>query len=79
MTSESQEKLQAIFRAVFELPAAADVTGLRSGQTAAWDSLATVSLVAAIESEFGKSLDTDEMLRITSYEDTAKLLEELGA
>ena len=79
MTSESQEKLRAIFRAVFELPADADVTGLRSGQTAAWDSLATVSLVAAIESEFGKSLDTDEMLRITSFEETAKLLEELGA
>lgn len=77
MTSESREKLDAIFRAVFELPSGSDLVGLRSGQTEAWDSLATVSLVAAIESEFGLSLEADQMLRITSYDETAKLVGEL--
>lgn len=79
MTNESQEKLRAIFIAVFELPPGAGVAGLRAGLTPAWDSLATVSLVAAIESEFGVSLGADEMLRVTSYEETVKLLQELGA
>jgi acyl carrier protein len=77
MTNESRQKLEAIFRAVFELPPGSDLAGLQSGQTAAWDSLATVSLVAAIETEFGLSLEADQMLRITSYAETAKLLEEL--
>ena len=79
MTPDSETKLQAIFRAVFELPADAAVTGTRSGVTKGWDSLATVSLVAAIESEFGLSLDADEMLRVNSYSATVELLEELGA
>ena len=77
MNNESREKLEAIFRAVFELPPGSDLAGLRSGQTEAWDSLATVSLVAAIESEFGLSLEADQMLRITSYEATATLVGEL--
>ena len=77
MNNESREKLEAIFRAVFELPAGSDLTGLQSGTTEAWDSLATVSLVAAIESECGLSLEAEQMLRITSYAETAKLVGEL--
>ena len=77
MTSESREKLDAIFRAVFELAPGSDLAVLRAGQTEAWDSLATVSLVAAIESEFGLSFEADQMLRITSYVEAAKLVGEL--
>src|SRR5215211_86917 len=53
MTTDTTSKLQDIFRAVFELPESADVTRVRQISERKWDSLAHVSLVAAIESEFG--------------------------
>ncbi len=77
--TERTNLLQDIFRAVFELPDGADVTGLRQGQSEAWDSLAHVSLIAAIESEFGVNIDAAQSLRMTSYADTEKLLAEQGA
>jgi acyl carrier protein len=43
-----------------------------------WDSLAHVSLVAAIESEFNMTLDAADALRMTSYRATELLLEEKG-
>ncbi|MBA3557890.1 MAG: acyl carrier protein [Gemmatimonadaceae bacterium] len=43
-----------------------------------WDSLAHVSLVAAIESEFGITLDAADELRMTSFQATQLLLEEKG-
>ena len=43
-----------------------------------WDSLAHVSLVTAIESEFEVTLDAADALRMTSYQATQLLLEEKG-
>jgi len=78
MTAQSIEKLQEIFRAVFDLPATDDVTRVRQVSARKWDSLAHVTLVAAIESEFNLSIDTADTLRMTSYEATRLLLEEMG-
>lgn len=78
MTAESTAKLQEIFRAVFELPATADVTRVRQINEPKWDSLAHVSLVAAIESEFDLTIDTADALRMTSYPATQLMLEERG-
>jgi acyl carrier protein len=74
MQAKSAEHLQAIFRAVLELPEGTDVTHLSQLDTPAWDSLAHVSLVAAIESEFGMSLDISDQLQMTSYATTAAIL-----
>jgi acyl carrier protein len=79
MTAQSIEKLQEIFRAVFDLPATDDVARVRQVAERKWDSLAHVTLVAAIESEFNVSIDTADTLRMTSYEATRLLLEEMGA
>jgi acyl carrier protein len=76
MSTDTADRLQDIFRAVFEVPAGTDVTTMRQIATPAWDSLAHVSLVTAIESEFGVSLDAADQLRMTSYAATAALLEE---
>lgn len=78
MNSQTADRLQDIFRAVFELPGGSDVTGLRQMSTPAWDSLAHVALVTAIESEFGVSLDAADQLQMTSYNATSLLLEERG-
>jgi acyl carrier protein len=78
ITTESQEKLQEIFRAVFELAPDSDVTKVRKLSTSRWDSLAHVSLVVAIESEFGIALDLEDAQRISSYEAAEILLEDKG-
>ena len=66
--SGSEERLQALFRAVFDLPASADVPNCRQANTPAWDSMAHVSLVAAIEGEFGLTIDAGDSLTLTSFE-----------
>ncbi|HXC24818.1 MAG TPA: acyl carrier protein [Gemmatimonadaceae bacterium] len=78
MNAQSTEQLQNIFRAVFELPDSSDVTSLRRDNMERWDSLAHVSLVVGIESEFGLSIDAGDQLSMTSYEATQRLLEERG-
>ncbi len=74
MDQDQHTRLQSIFREVFELPAGSDVTGLEAGVTEAWDSVAHVSLIAAIESEFGITIDTAESLDMTSWERAADLV-----
>lgn len=78
MNAQISERLQEIFHVVFELAPNVDVTNLDQSSAPRWDSLDHVSLVTAIESEFGVSLDAAEQLRMTSYSRTAQLLEEKG-
>jgi len=79
MSSDKQKKLEAIFRLVFQLTPEADVTGVRQLTEANWDSLAHVSLVAALESEFNVTVDTSEALQLTSYRAVELLLQQKGA
>jgi acyl carrier protein len=78
MNAQTTGTLQEIFRAVFELPAGADVTGVRQLNTPTWDSVAHVTLVTAIESEFGITIEAADQLRMTSYASTALMMEERG-
>ena len=78
VTSHSIATLQGIFRAVFNLDDTMDVTRVSQTSEKRWDSLAHVTLVAAIESEFNLKLDLSEALRLTSYEAATLLLEEKG-
>ena len=74
----TEQRLQAIFRAVLELPPSSDPTTAAQGQTATWDSMAHVSLVAAIEADFGVTIDAGDSLSLTSYEATRQFLADLG-
>ena len=76
MNDDSINKLKEIFVAVFELSPDVDVTQARQMNTPKWDSLATVSLTAAIESEFGINIGIEEALRLSSYQATLLFLEE---
>lgn len=71
-----EQKLAAIFRAVFELDDDADVSGIRQLNFPKWDSLAHVTLVGAVESEFGISIDIADSLELTSYEAMVVYLED---
>jgi acyl carrier protein len=76
MNAPTADRLQDVFRAVFEMPDGAAVTHLRQLNMPSWDSLAHVSLVTAIESEFGLTLEATDQLRMTSYAATEALLAE---
>jgi acyl carrier protein len=78
MDALATDKLERIFRAVFELPENANVVNLRQVNAPNWDSLAHVSLVAAIESEFDTTIDAADALRITSFQAALLVLEERG-
>jgi len=79
VTSQQFDQLATIFRAVFRLPDGADPRAAAPGVTPTWDSLAHVTLVAALENEFGVSIDPGDALRLTSFEETLAVLAELGA
>jgi acyl carrier protein len=78
MRDATQSTLEQVFRAVLQLPETADVRSIRQVNQKSWDSLAHVSLVAAVESEFNLSVDIAESLELTSFEAFALFLEERG-
>ena len=78
MTAEGDAKLNEIVRAVLQLPANTDVGRARQLSVESWDSLAHVSLMIAIESEFGVSIDIADQLTLTSVPAIRLYLEERG-
>ena len=78
MTADGEAKLNEIVRAVLQLPADADLSRVRQLSVDNWDSLAHVSLMLAIESEFGVSIDISDQIALTSVPAIRLYLEELG-
>ncbi len=76
MTSDNIETLSQIFRIVLHLPDDAETLKIRRINEVRWDSLANVTLVTALESEFNITFDVAEIERITSYQATLLLLKE---
>jgi acyl carrier protein len=62
------------FIAGLDLPDDTDVTTLAFGQHQHWDSLGHLSLVVALETAFGVSLDRDDVLAIDTYAAAAAVL-----
>lgn len=78
MISTNEIKLVEIFRIVLDLDVDFDVLRVRRIADPRWDSLAHVSIVAAIESEFGLRLEIVDMDRMSSFAATRLMLEEKG-
>jgi acyl carrier protein len=78
MTADADAKLSEIVRAVLQLPADADISRARQLSVETWDSLAHVSLMIAIESEFGVSIDIADQITLTSVPAIRLYLEERG-
>jgi acyl carrier protein len=75
----ADQRLEAIFRAVFELPDTRDVRTVRQVAEPKWDSLAHATLVSAIESEFGINVDLADALEMTSFDAARLIVEERSA
>ncbi len=68
--------VEEMFREILDLPSGCSVSGLTMLNEPKWDSLAAVSLVAAIESSFGIVIDSADHEMMTSFASTWMLLQE---
>jgi acyl carrier protein len=67
--TETQHRLIRCFRAVFpELSSDHEALHASASSLAAWDSLQTVILAAAVEEEFVVQVEPEEIERLTSFE-----------
>ncbi len=76
MSSETLVKLQQIFQLVLDYPDDADMSKVRRISEERWDSLANVTLVTALESEFGLAMDAQDVERLTSFQATLLIVQE---
>ena len=78
MDADKVAVLETIFSIVLELDDATDPQEVRMIRQQNWDSLATVSIAAGIESEFGVTLEPADYERMTSFAAVHLLLQEKG-
>jgi acyl carrier protein len=72
------DRLRAVFRSSLELPADFDVDSLEYRGIEKWDSLAHMSLVAALEDEFDVMIDTDDVIDMSSFGKAKSILQKQG-
>ncbi|GGM05033.1 MULTISPECIES: acyl carrier protein [Micromonospora] len=72
------DRLRAVFVDALELPEGTDVENLKYRDIEQWDSLGHMTLVAAIEDEFGVQLETDQVIDLSSFKVALDLLRGLG-
>jgi acyl carrier protein len=73
-----RERLRQVFVTTFELPPDVDVEALRQRVHPGWDSIGHMSLVVAIEDEFGVELGPEQMVGMDSFQAATKVIRELG-
>jgi acyl carrier protein len=76
MTAEDDAKLSEIVCSVLQLPSDSDISRVRQLSVESWDSLAHVSLMLALESEFGVTIDIGDQMALTSVPAIRLYLEE---
>jgi acyl carrier protein len=77
MTS-NLDKLKHLFADCLQIPIGQVTPTLSQDQLASWDSLATAMLIAELELVFEISFQIDEMLELTSFDQTVKILSDKG-
>ena len=74
MDQQSQIKLINIFQDTFQIENIEEIKNLSRENFLKWDSLASVSLIATISSEFSIDISPEEFEMFSSYENIEKLL-----
>jgi acyl carrier protein len=72
------ERLRGVFRKSLELPADFEVDSLEYRGVDKWDSLAHMSLIAALEDEFDIMIDTDDVIDLSSFAKAREILGKYG-
>ena len=78
MNHANAAQLQDIFRVVFNMPAETDVSDISVATNKKWDSLITITLITAIESEFDVTLETSQYEALSSFDAARLILESHG-
>jgi acyl carrier protein len=72
------DRLRVVFVDALELPEGVDVESLKYRDIGQWDSLGHMTLVAAIEDEFGVQLETDQVIDLSSFKVGLDMLRSMG-
>jgi acyl carrier protein len=78
MPSVQRSNLKQLFADTLTLDPKVDVEELKYNSIKAWDSVAHMALVAALETEFEVMLDTDDVLDLSSFKKCVEILEKYG-
>ena len=76
MTKETTYILSEIFKIVFELNEDENPQNIRKINEIRWDSIVTITLVTAIESEFKIKIDVSDVERFSSFQSIQLLINE---
>lgn len=71
------EKLTKVFADTFGI-AVNEVAGLQYQGIEQWDSVGHMTLVAAIEDEFGIEMDTDDIIDMSSFDKAKEIVAKYG-
>jgi acyl carrier protein len=76
--SENEQKLRQAFAAGLRLPESDVHEDLRYANSAGWDSIAHMALVASLDDTFNIMLDTDDVIDMSSYSKAREILTKYG-
>ncbi len=74
-----EERVRSVFAAVFQVPPEAVPSTYSKETFSQWDSLKHVTLVLALENEFGIRFEDDEYSRLDSYSSILSIVREKSA
>ena len=79
MIEESlEDRARSVVAAIFDLPVEEITMQTSDAMIDQWDSIHMISLMIALESEFGITLDVDEVAELRSVERMVKILRSKG-
>ena len=76
--SENESKLRQAFALGLNISEADVNESLQYASSTGWDSIAHMSLVAALDVAFDIMLDADDVIDMSSYKKTREILEKYG-
>jgi acyl carrier protein len=74
----SEAEVKQAFLEALDLPAGTEVEALEIGKNPQWDSVGHMALVAELESRFGITLETDDLIAMASYGESLEILRRHG-
>jgi acyl carrier protein len=78
MDEHKIKKLRQILREVLDLPPEENIDDLRKMHCRKWDSLAQMTIISALESEFKLSIKISDIDRLNSFGSIKLFIEEHG-
>jgi acyl carrier protein len=74
----AEQTVRDAFIRALDLPSGSDVEELEIGKNPEWDSVGHMALVAELEDRFGISLETEEIVGMSSYTKAVETLRTHG-